>query len=407
MAITGAAGNDALVRRAARIAQRSGAGLIGVHVRVPDGTSGITPAIDELRRLVAELGGEYREVIGDDVASSLVSAARAEGATEIVLGTSRRRRMTRFLSGSIERRVLGAGDDIGVRVVDLGFSGLESGDQRPKVLLSLGPPLGRRRVFLSWLVAPVALIGLTSVLTRTRSQIDLDSALLLYLLVVVGIAALGGRMVSMIAAVSSFLLANWYLTPALYTWKISHSENLVALLAFVTVAFVVSNFVAVASRRAVESEWARAEAESLARLSAAYADADPLAAVVTHLRATFSLDGVSVLRRTSDGEWLVEAHAGGSPPVTPDAASFTHDVGPHAILAGAGRRLSDDDQRVLRAFTAQLAAALERADLAREAARAESLERTNALRTALVAVAVPRLADSVGHHQGLGFEPAG
>ncbi len=384
VAITGAPGNEALVRRAARIAERSGAGLIGIHVRVPDGPADIDPTIDVLRRLVSDLGGAYREVVGDDVASALVSAARAEGAREIVMGTTRRGWPARVLGGSIERRVIGSGDNIDVRVVASGWADGGQSRRVPRRRFSVGSPRARRRILMSWWVATAALVTLTWILTTWRADIDLASALLLYLLVVVGIAALGGRLVSFVTAVASFLLANWYLTPPLYTWKIAHTENVVALVAFVTVAVVVSNFVAVASRRAAESERARAEAESLARLSAAHADADPLATVITHLRATFSLDGVSVLRQAPDGSWVVEARAGGSVPMSPDGATFTHGVGPGVVLAGIGRRLSEDDQRVLRAFAAQLAAALERADLACDAARAELLERTNALRTTLL-----------------------
>jgi two-component system sensor histidine kinase KdpD len=48
---------------------------------------------------VEDLGGSYHSVVGDDVATALVDFARAENATQLVLGTSRRGRLERFLTG--------------------------------------------------------------------------------------------------------------------------------------------------------------------------------------------------------------------------------------------------------------------------------------------------------------------
>src|SRR5439155_5451952 len=87
VAITGAAGGDALIRRAARIASRTHAGLVGIHVRTATTAADV---LEEARRLVEDLGGDYREVAGADVAATLVDAARGEGATQLVLGASRR-----------------------------------------------------------------------------------------------------------------------------------------------------------------------------------------------------------------------------------------------------------------------------------------------------------------------------
>ncbi len=63
VAMTGAAGGDALVRRAARTAMRTHGDLVGVHVRPQDGLA--APASGEIERhraLLEELGGVYREV---------------------------------------------------------------------------------------------------------------------------------------------------------------------------------------------------------------------------------------------------------------------------------------------------------------------------------------------------------
>lgn len=240
-----------------------------------------------------------------------------------------------------------------------------------------------RRSARAFSAAVVLLAVLTWFLARFRAEFDLASALLVYLLVVVGVAAIGGRIPALVSAVAAFLLANWFLTPPIGTWKIAHVENVVALTAFVSVSAVVSNFVAVAAIRRIESDRARSEAEVLARLSAAPADAEPLDAVVTHLVASFGLEGAALLRHESGG-WVVGAAAGPLRITDPRQATATIAVGSDTVIAWSGQDLSADRTGVLGAFAAQLAAAVERADLAREAARVEALERTNELRTALL-----------------------
>ena len=62
------------------------------------------PALLEHRQLLEELGGTYHEVVGADVAKALVQAARAEGATQLVLGASRRSRWDELHPGVGHRR---------------------------------------------------------------------------------------------------------------------------------------------------------------------------------------------------------------------------------------------------------------------------------------------------------------
>src|SRR5579883_23938 len=87
VALDGSAEGEHLIRRGARMAARSKGELLAVHVRAADGLSG--PAPDVLMRqraMVAELGGRYLEITGGDVAETMVKFARAENATQLVLG---------------------------------------------------------------------------------------------------------------------------------------------------------------------------------------------------------------------------------------------------------------------------------------------------------------------------------
>ena len=99
--IAGEAGDEAVIRRAARIAARTpGSELLAVHVTQDDGLSSRPgQALEAQRTLVASLGGTFQEVPGDDVAEALLRFARAQNATQMVLGASRRGRLATLLAG--------------------------------------------------------------------------------------------------------------------------------------------------------------------------------------------------------------------------------------------------------------------------------------------------------------------
>src|SRR5260370_495665 len=101
VALTGGPEGGTPIRRAARIAARSSGGdLLAVHVTKSDGLTGANPAnLARQRQLVESLGGTYHQVIGDEVADALLTFARAENATQLVLGASRRGWLLALLTG--------------------------------------------------------------------------------------------------------------------------------------------------------------------------------------------------------------------------------------------------------------------------------------------------------------------
>ena len=96
VALTGGPEGRTLIRRAARIAARSAGGdLLAVHVTKSDGLTGADPAaLASQRRLAESVGGTYHQVVGDDIPEALLTFARAENATQLVLGASRRSWLT-------------------------------------------------------------------------------------------------------------------------------------------------------------------------------------------------------------------------------------------------------------------------------------------------------------------------
>jgi two-component system sensor histidine kinase KdpD len=117
VAVTGAPGNAAVIRRAARIASRIKADLIAVHVVSGDDTSRASTA--ELEELVKAVGGRWETLESDNVAKAIFAFATDQQITQIVLGTSRLTRWQSMTRGSVIQQVLrmASDNDIDVHVI--------------------------------------------------------------------------------------------------------------------------------------------------------------------------------------------------------------------------------------------------------------------------------------------------
>jgi two-component system sensor histidine kinase KdpD len=242
-----------------------------------------------------------------------------------------------------------------------------------------------RRQVAGSVTAVVLLAILTPVLAQMRDDVPLATDLLLYLLVVVIVAAIGGAWVAFATAVAAFLLVNYYFTPPLHEFTVAHGHNIVALIVFLIVAGVVSVFVTLAGRRAAEAARARAEAGALVQLAGSLlSEDDSLGPIMEQLLHTFGLQSVAVLRPTASREWGVVAHAGEASLRSPNDASATVELPTGDLFAYCGPDLTADDRRVLNAFVSQLAVALASRELRAEASSAAALAEADALRTALL-----------------------
>jgi two-component system, OmpR family, sensor histidine kinase KdpD len=112
--------DEKVIRRAARIAARTpGSDLLAVHVTRDDGLAADdSQALGAQRALVASLGGSFQQIPGDDVAEALLQFARAQNATQMVLGASSRGRLATLLAGkSTPTRLARRAEHIDVHLV--------------------------------------------------------------------------------------------------------------------------------------------------------------------------------------------------------------------------------------------------------------------------------------------------
>jgi two-component system sensor histidine kinase KdpD len=410
VSLTGAPGSAVLVRRAARMAMRTKAELVGVHVRTDDGLADAgSEGLGRNRALLDDLGGRYVEVVGADVAPALVQVARAENATQLVLGATHRSRLSEFVRGSVINSVIrAAGGALDVHVIatdasdapeeDATLPGASGRPRRRRARAGrhrrrLLSPLSARRRYAAVLLGVVGFPLLTLLLTSTGSHADLATALSSYLVLVVAIAATGGVWPGALAAIAGFLLSNYFFAPPVHTFTIADARDVLALLMFLVTAGVVSVLVDVAARRSAAAVQARSDARMLARVAGRLVspEGNPMPALLEELVVAFRLESATILRRPAGAAgatgdpWATIASAGPDPVRSPEDASLTLPLTDDAVLALQGPGLSAEDRDILAAFAAQLATALESDRLHAEAAEADSLARANQLRSALLA----------------------
>ncbi|PJJ72101.1 two-component system sensor histidine kinase KdpD [Diaminobutyricimonas aerilata] len=381
VALTGGPEGETLLRRGARIAARSGGGqLYAVHVTRPDGLAGDDAGtLAAQRALVETLGGGYHQVVGENVPAALVEFARSVGATQLVIGVSRRGRLESLLTGSGNGAgVVRRAGDIDVHIVNHGLAG------RRRLPATVGALSVKRRL-LGFGVAALALPLVTALLVAVRSEDSLTSDVLVYQLLVVVVALVGGLWPALLAAVGAGLLLDYFFLQPLYTVTIADPLHLVALAIFLLVAALVSLVVDQAARRARIAARASAEAEMLVTLAGSVLrGGDAVVALVDRLREAFGLASV-VLRE--DGE--TRAAAVEPSLVADDDEESTFPLGDRATLYLRGHSLDPTDRKVLGAFVTHLESAILQRRLAAEAAEMRPLAEADRLRSALLA--------SVGH----------
>ncbi|HEV7187048.1 MAG TPA: DUF4118 domain-containing protein [Blastococcus sp.] len=386
VALTGGHEGDTLLRRAARIAARTaGADLLAVHVVRTDGLTGADPALLARQRALTEsLGGSWHQVVGEDIATALLEYARAENATQLVLGASRRGRIETFLAGEgIGARVTRLSGPIDVHLVTHEEAGTPRGPRLPTV----AGGLSRRRRLEGALLAVVLLPLMTLLLAHWRGSLTLPSDILAFLAAMLAVAVTGGLWPAVVAAVAASLLLNYYFTPPLHTFIVADGNDALTLVVFVAVAVLVAALVERVARRTREAANATAEASTLSTLAGSVLRGETaLPALLDRARETFGLTSVSLLERGADqpdSPWQVVAFAGDSPPHAdaPVQVALTGTL----MLAGDGRSLRAEDQRVLAAFAAQAAVVRDRQVLAEQAAEAEEIAEADRMRSALLA----------------------
>lgn len=377
VAVTGGPESETLVRRASRIASKSSAELMIVHVVRGDGLSGVSaPQMGKVRELAASLGATVHTVVGDDVPKALLDFAREMNATQLVIGTSRRSRWARIFDEGIGAAIVQESGKIDVHMVT-------HEEARRRISMRAASPRERRA--LSWVAAvvvPSLICGINVAFLDRYLNTAGESAL--FFVGILLVALLGGVVPAMVSAVLSGLLLNYFLTAPRYTFTIAEPDAAITQFVMLAMAVAVAALVDSAASRQREARQASREAELLTLFSGSVLRGADLSALLERVRETYSQRAVSVLRVQGEDEQIV-ACVGESPCVTVDSADTAIEVGDDEFwMLMAGRQLPARDRRVLTSVAKQAAGLVRQRELAEEAGKAAAIEKADELRRSLL-----------------------
>lgn len=374
VAITGGPESETLVRRASRIASKSSAELMVVHVIRGDGLAGLSDArLNKVRELASSLDASVHTVVGDDIPAALLDFAREMNATQLVIGTSRRSRWARVLNEGIGPAVVQESGKIDVHMVT------HEEARRGFRWASLAP---RERRVASWLAAvvvPSAICAVTVTLLDPYLDTGAESALFFIGVLLVGL--LGGVAPAVLSAVLAGLLLNYYLIAPRHSFTIAEPSSAVVELVLLLIAVAVAVLVDGATKRTLEARRASQEAELLTLFAGSVLrGADP-ETLLERVRETYSQRAVSMLREPNE----IVACVGKDPCVAVDSADTAIEVGDDEFwMLLAGRTLDARDRRVLTAVAKQAAGLIRQRELADEASRTEAIVKADELRRSLL-----------------------
>ncbi|VWD28494.1 two-component system, sensor kinase protein KdpD [Burkholderia aenigmatica] len=391
----------ALVRAAARLASGLKADWIAVYVETP----GLQRLPDERRKrtldalkLAAELGAETVTLDGTNAAQTLVAYARMRNVSRLVASASVRGRWQRLIKPPVGEQLVQTARDMDVTLISAvaASDGQNIRDDTPSFAVTLG--YDRHSTPQSYFYALAICGGITAVASGFLHHIALANLVMLYLLGVIFAAARLGRGPGVLLSFLSVAAFDFFFVPPQMTFSVSDTQYVLVFIVMLLTSLTISHLTFSLRRQA------RIATMRERRTGAMYAMARELgAALMTgqiieigtrHVGEVFHVRAAILLPDST--EKVCQKVEEPSPPVMLDAPALDLDIGQwvydHQKAAGRGTDTlpatdvlylplkapmrtrgvlallpdqasdlaSPEQQRMLDAFAAQIALALER-----------------------------------------------
>jgi two-component system sensor histidine kinase KdpD len=225
----------------------------------------------------------------------------------------------------------------------------------------------------AWLASGALVALVTGAIWLLDPHVPVLSLGVLYLFSVIPVAVVWGLRYAIPVSVASMLVFNWFFLPPVHTFTLADSRNWFALGVFLVTAVVVSELAARSRRQARESALLAEVATSLLRRGEVSGELERIEAEAAQAlqveRARIELDGYG--RVAGRGEESFPLAVEGRPVGT--------------IYLERPRQGSEEARRrLLPALASLLGLAVDRERLAREALEAETLRRSDAMKTAVL-----------------------
>lgn len=286
-----------LIRSARRMAERLDAEWIAVHVdttQIHLSDEQQNRVADNLR-LAEKLGAEIHILSGTDVVAEIMSFARQQNITLIMVWKHIRSRWRELAFGSLADRLIRESGEIDVHVVTSGKT-----DSKPLEAPVIGGYKIKQKV-------PWRIYGMAAVMVVMATLIDLliyphsgqSNIIMVYLLAVTLVAMLGELGPSIMASILSVLTYDFIFIPPFYSFVVQDFQYFFTLVVMLLVTQVISHLT-VRTRRQVEtarvSEQYMAALQKLSRQLASTRGTDKiLATAVQYVGEVFDSDVLALM----------------------------------------------------------------------------------------------------------------
>ena len=227
----------ALVRRAKRLADDIKASWTALFIESPRYSSLSEQDRDRIAdtlRLAQRLGADTVTLPGRDIADTILTYARKNNVTQIIIGKTERSRWFELFYGSVVRNLIRNSGAIGITSVSA------KGDPVAAKTIKTA----ERQDGLDWkpYAWSTAYEALTTLAANLLSTIISGTSLGMLFLVPVLVSAVSfGRLPALFTAIASVLAYNFFCLPPLYTFTIADPGNLVSFGVLLFVAIIAGN----------------------------------------------------------------------------------------------------------------------------------------------------------------------
>ncbi len=419
----GAAG-ERLIRAGKRMADALHAEWIVVHIETI-GTDQLSPRqqqfLRRLFRLAERLGAEMVSIPGArHFSTEVLTYARVRNVTQIVLGKPRRQGWRRWLFGSVVDAIVQGSGTIGVHVVSTEIQSTKrqqrARETRAKSHGAQSPSASS--LPRSYIGAFALILVATSLAWIFYGQVTLSNLVMIYFLAILATAVYFGRGPSILASIIGVVAFDFFFVPPIFSFAVSDAQYLVTFAVMLIVGLVASQLVVGVRGQAERSVIREQRMASLFTLNQALATTrnqnDILRTAIRHLsrevggQVAFLVPGsdsskvilgdVEELGALPDpdlalAQWVYDHHqdAGLGTDTLPGSSALYIPLGDQKsriVMAIRPLRPSagfdPEQRRALQTFGSQIAMALERVRLGREAETSRFEAETQKIKNSLL-----------------------
>lgn len=232
-------GPETLSARLVRVAKRMAGGLKSPwtaiyienerHYRL--GKEG-QEAVDRTIKLAERMGGKVEIVQGQKASEDILTYARANGITKIIVGKTPRPRWREIMVGTLADELIRGSGDIDVYVV----TGGDVEDRRT----AIKAPLWQRRTPWEYYLSAPIIVGISTVLMLfIRDFLEPASLVMGYLIGVVGISQRYGRGPSILATLLAAVSFNFFFVAPYYMFKMAEEQHAVTFLVLLAAGIII------------------------------------------------------------------------------------------------------------------------------------------------------------------------